>query len=88
MGWIFADFVVVNNMLQIGPVSVAHPHGAAWALNVDYTRLAQSHGTMFLTITDFRRFCAKVNLRIENQGGIRFIRKICSIRVPFCYLVF
>ena len=27
--------VVVNNMLQIGPVSIAHPHGAAWALNVD-----------------------------------------------------
>jgi len=26
--------VVVNNMLQIGPVSVANPPGAAWALNV------------------------------------------------------
>ena len=34
--WIREDSwfcVVVNHMLQIGPVSVANPHGAAWALN-------------------------------------------------------
>jgi len=47
--------VVVNHMLQIGPVSVAHPHGAAWALNGAYTRLAQSHCTMFPIITKDRK---------------------------------